>query len=188
MTEETFARRLRRYRRNARDAVNGGPLSQERLADLLSQVSGIVYSRGAISDWERDKGHIHKDARHVLVSLIKVLHDAGGLSGLPEANSWLAAGNYRRLDAAEIATVSADWLAEARSGGGPGVRPAIFTPPSLPAHPIVGRDTLLGQLKQWLFDSRFLALSAINGLPGIGKTALALLLVHEETVLSLIHI
>lgn len=182
MTEGTFARRLRRYRRNARDAVNGGPLSQARLADLLSEVSGVVYSRGAISDWERDKGHIHKDARHILVSLIKVLHAAGGLPTLSEANDWLEAGNYRRLDAAEVAEISADWLEDAHAEDDPGERDAIFTPPALPAHPIVGRDAPLEQLKQWLFDGRSLALSAINGLPGIGKTALALLIAHDPEV------
>lgn len=80
MGKDNFGSLLRYYRRKSRDTVNGGPLSQERLADLLSLTSGIIYSRGAISDWERGKGHIHKDARHLLVSLLRVLVEAGGFN------------------------------------------------------------------------------------------------------------
>ena len=58
--QDNFGGLLRYYRRKSRDTVNGGPLSQERLADLLSLTGGIIYSRGAISGGERGKGHIHR--------------------------------------------------------------------------------------------------------------------------------
>lgn len=61
--------------------------------------------------------------------------------------------------------------------------PAI--PPPLPQeHGLVGRDNLLLQLKQRLLRGGRLALSAINGLPGVGKTALATELAHDEEILA----
>lgn len=64
------------------------------------------------------------------------------------------------------------------------VQPAILDPaiPPLPAGEggLVGRDELLRQLKQRLLGGkRQLALSALNGLPGVGKTALATALAHD---------
>ena len=45
-------------------------------------------------------------------------------------------------------------------------------------HSLVGRDGLFRQLKQRLLSENPVALSAINGLPGVGKTALATALAH----------
>ncbi|MFN2135218.1 MAG: ATP-binding protein [Candidatus Promineifilaceae bacterium] len=184
MAEETFGGLLRIYRRNARDSVLGGPLSQSRLADLLSEESGIIYSRAAVSDWERGKGQIHKDARYLLVCLIKVLHRSGGIANRAEADEWLAIGNYRALSAPEVAQIDEAWTLETKLSleeekKDPTV---IFMPPMLPPQPIIGRAQLLAQLKEILFDGRSLALSAINGLPGIGKTALAVLLAHDADI------
>jgi len=47
---------------------------------------------------------------------------------------------------------------------------------------LLGRDELLAQIKQRLLESNSLALTAINGLPGIGKTALAMALVTDRQV------
>ncbi|MCO5191547.1 MAG: NB-ARC domain-containing protein, partial [Anaerolineae bacterium] len=58
----------------------------------------------------------------------------------------------------------------------------IFMTPALPPHDIIGRDELLATLKQQLFVGRNVALSAINGLPGVGKTTLAVLLAHDADV------
>lgn len=184
MAEESFGGRLRIYRRNARDNVLGGPLSQSRLADLLSEDSGITYSRAAVSDWERGKGQIHKDARHLLVCLIKVLHQAGGIVNRDEADQWLLIGNYRALNASEAAQIDETWTLKPepllpKEKETPAV---IFMQPMLPPQPIIGRSQLLEQLKEILFDGRSLALSAINGLPGIGKTALAVLVAHDADI------
>jgi tetratricopeptide (TPR) repeat protein len=183
LTDEDFGAQLRLFRRNSRDSLYGGALSQDRLADLLSEAAGVVYSRAAVSDWERGKGHIHKDARFVLVNLIRVLHESGGLASRAEADRWLAAGNYRALDNAEAARIAPAWTARpAADGETPSSNGPIFMPPMLPPHPILGRAELLGQLKEWLFDGRTLALSALNGLPGMGKSALALVASHDPEV------
>ncbi len=54
-----------------------------------------------VSNWENDKKQIHKNDWHILVRLIKVLHECGGLPTADEANELLRAGNYRALNAEE---------------------------------------------------------------------------------------
>lgn len=174
MSDNAFGDSLRVWRRNSRDHQRGGQLSQNRLADLLSEEVGLVFSRAAVSDWERGKGHIHKDARPVLVGLIKVLHEAGGLPTRKEAEAWLASGNYRGLDAGEAASVDPAWIA-------PPTEPDVNTL-FLPLHPIVGRDASLTPFigrQQPLHDLIALLqepnarLVSVVGPGGIGKTRLA---------------
>ena len=59
-----------------------------------------------------------------------------------------------------------------------------FLAPPRPPYNLVGRDGLLCDLKQQLFAGGSLALSALNGLPGVGKTALAVELAHDREVLG----
>ena len=59
--------------------------------------------------------------------------------------------------------------------------PAI-PPPLAGEHGLVGRDALLRQLKQRLLARKHVALSALNGLPGVGKTALATAIAHDDEV------
>jgi DNA-binding XRE family transcriptional regulator len=62
----------------------------------------------------------------------------------------------------------------------------IFDPaipmPAAETNALVGRDALLEQLKQQLYAGGTLAVSALSGLPGVGKTALALTLAHDAEV------
>ena len=48
----------------------------------------------------------------------------------------------------------------------------------------IGRDAILSQLRQHLCAGKGVVLTAINGLPGVGKTTLAIELAHDEEVLS----
>ncbi len=52
--------------------------------------------------------------------------------------------------------------------------------PLPPAKPLVGREQALVQLKQRLIAGGSVALTALNGLPGVGKTALSIALAHDE--------
>jgi tetratricopeptide (TPR) repeat protein/transcriptional regulator with XRE-family HTH domain len=61
--------------------------------------------------------------------------------------------------------------------------------PAIPPFPydleqLIGRDDLLAQLKERLVGGRSTALSALNGLPGVGKTALAVAVAHDEEIQS----
>lgn len=59
-----------------------------------------------------------------------------------------------------------------------------FLAPPHPPYNLVGRDELIQELKQRVFQGGNLALSALNGLPGVGKTALALTIAHDREVLG----
>ncbi len=59
-----------------------------------------------------------------------------------------------------------------------------FLAPPLPAHDLVGRDQTLKQIKGQLLSNSNYSLVALTGLPGVGKTALALALAHDPAVLS----
>lgn len=59
-----------------------------------------------------------------------------------------------------------------------------FLAPPAPPYQLVGRDEMLAQLKESLFAGGSLALSALNGLPGVGKTALAVALAHDREILT----
>jgi tetratricopeptide (TPR) repeat protein len=64
-------------------------------------------------------------------------------------------------------------------------RTVPFLAPLRPSDGLVGRAELLHDLKQRLFVGGSLAL--LNGLPGVGKTALALELAHDHDVLGHFH-
>lgn len=62
---------------------------------------------------------------------------------------------------------------------------SIFCDPALPpAHTekLIGRDQLFAQLKARLSGKAGPALAALNGLPGVGKTALAVSLAHDSEI------
>ena len=56
--------------------------------------------------------------------------------------------------------------------------------PLQPTIRLVGRDAELNRLKKRLLTSGNVALTALNGLPGVGKTALAIELVHDHEIRS----
>jgi hypothetical protein len=107
----TFGQQLRVYRRQCRDPLQGGILTQARLGELLGdELNHAGYSGAAVSDWERGKSKIHADDRLALVGLIAALHRYGGLNTLAEANHLLQAGNYRPLDVQEQTRIFPDTL------------------------------------------------------------------------------
>ncbi len=59
-----------------------------------------------------------------------------------------------------------------------------FLAPQRPPYNIVGRNELVENLKKRLFIGDSLALCALNGLPGVGKTALAIELAYDKEVLK----
>jgi tetratricopeptide (TPR) repeat protein/transcriptional regulator with XRE-family HTH domain len=56
--------------------------------------------------------------------------------------------------------------------------------PLLPTHLLIGRDAELARLQQHLCQDSSARLTALNGLPGVGKTALAITLAHDAAVRS----
>lgn len=72
---------------------------------------------------------------------------------------------------------------EMTSAGGEKRRLLFLAPPYL-SQELVGRDDLLRDLKQRLFSGSSVALTALKGLPGVGKTAVAIALAHDPEVLE----
>src|SRR5579864_9035870 len=64
--------------------------------------------------------------------------------------------------------------------------PAI-PPLSVETTGLVGRDEMFAQLKERLLGGSNVGLTAINGLPGVGKTALAVALAHDGDVVGHFH-
>jgi tetratricopeptide (TPR) repeat protein len=69
------------------------------------------------------------------------------------------------------------------------LREAVYDPaiPLLPAMPLVGRDEEMSRLRQRLKAGGNVALTALNGLPGVGKTALAIALAHDQAIRTEFH-
>ncbi len=98
----TFGTLLRSFRNKCNDPLTGRRLTQERLGALIGEAVGTHYSAQAVSDWERNRSQINKDHRQVLIALIQILRDLGGIRSIDEAERLLAAGNYRGLDREEL--------------------------------------------------------------------------------------
>jgi hypothetical protein len=90
------------------------PLSQARLGELMGHLMEAGgFSGAAVSNWERGTNKISADDRKVLVTLIRVLHQYGGLKTPEDANQLLEAGNYRALNRGEAQEVFGDLPPEA---------------------------------------------------------------------------
>ncbi|MDQ2714897.1 MAG: tetratricopeptide repeat protein [Chloroflexota bacterium] len=70
---------------------------------------------------------------------------------------------------------------------------AVVYDPALPTswsatQRLIGRDSLLARMKQRLCEQgASLALAALNGLPGVGKTSLAVALAHDAAIKAYFH-
>ena len=71
----------------------------------------------------------------------------------------------------------------------PPPRNAVYDPsiPLLPAVRLVGRDNELAHIRERLCFGGNVALTALNGLPGVGKTALAIALAHDQEIRKHFH-
>jgi transcriptional regulator with XRE-family HTH domain len=58
----SFGELVRYYRRQGKDPMRGGLLTQERLGELIGlQMGDAGYSGAVVSEWERGKSKIHTD-------------------------------------------------------------------------------------------------------------------------------
>jgi tetratricopeptide (TPR) repeat protein len=91
-------------------------------------------------------------------------------------------GGGNAADAKAAATFTAGRVSETSGNGD--VAGALYDPsiPLLPAIHLVGRDADLARLRSRLRGGGSVALTALNGLPGVGKTALSITLAHDPEV------
>jgi transcriptional regulator with XRE-family HTH domain len=98
-----FGEALRRFRNASNDPERENKrLSQERLGELIGRELGDYgYSGAAISEWELGKSKPNAHDRRVVIALVHVLYECGGVKTLTEADQFLERGNYRALDEEE---------------------------------------------------------------------------------------
>lgn len=103
----TFGKLLRYHRKQTRDPLTENPLSQSRLGELVHQ------STATISYWENDQRWIDVKDRALLLLVLKVLSEHGGIANLGAANALLHAGDYRSLDEEESRRLQRFYLPQA---------------------------------------------------------------------------
>ncbi len=208
-----FGDLLRFYRRQTTTPVRGGFLTQTRFGELLAQELVLLsrISGTTISNWERGKHKIDNNDTHLLFSLIKILHLFGGIETLEKANTFLEAGNYRRLTDDEATQINPDWVPEAlaeelsasypESGSIPQPGPYPPTVPLLTESPpnmappppqlIIGREETHQEIKRRLgisppdeTSTPHKPFTAMQGWPGVGKTTTSAVLAHDPEMLE----
>ena len=113
MKSENFGRQLHLFRQQTFNSQTQKPLTQQQFGEFLGRDLGDGgFSGAAVSDWERNKSKIDADHRLVLLSLIKVLKQYGGVKSLIEANVLLESGNYRSLNQQERLAIFPEELSE----------------------------------------------------------------------------
>ena len=94
------------YFRNQTKSENGKQLTQEKMAEAMSLYPGIVVSPDQIYKWENGKKQIRPSDRDILIVIIKVLVDYGGIKSVIEANVCLKAGGLKNLEDSEINVIN----------------------------------------------------------------------------------
>ncbi len=99
----------------------------------------------------------------------------------------LVPGEKDEVPSSELAVSPSSAPVVAFPPNSPSIVPAPILDPAIPPiaagmHDLVGRDDLLNSLKQQLLVQGRAGLTALHGLPGVGKTALATTLAHDEEI------
>ncbi len=168
---QSFGSALRKLRKSTLDPQYGGMLTQARLAELISREIALGTSwphPQTVSDWER--GKYQPDAqrdRTTLLTLVRIFAAAGSLPNVAAVDAFFATGGYAPLSADETAQVF------------PRVTPPNISPPDLRRLPLPTYSQLVGvaekvaRLNEALRTAAPPWLISLEGLGGIGKTALA---------------
>lgn len=100
---DTFGEKMSTIRRNCTDPHKGGLLSQEKLVELVEALDGsVVISKSLVSSWERNTRKISLKKRPLLIAIISILAQCGGISTISEADKFLRSGNHASLKPDEI--------------------------------------------------------------------------------------
>ena len=154
-------------------------LSQNKLAD------GVEQDPSVISRMCRGQRLTGPGARQRVLRIIGWLHEQEVLFHQEEANALLRAAGLAELSPDNPADAPLIQRLIPRAEPPPAsssTTPRPFLAPRQPDYRLVGRDRVLRWLKDRLFANSAIALCALNGLPGVGKTALAIALAHDREV------
>lgn len=158
------------------EARNAHGWSQQEVAERI----GSTYVN--VSRWERGITRPNPYFRKKLGALFGKTEPELDLALGPEA----APEQEADTDALPTARPTAPLTREPFTPIIPFIVPGALYDPSTPLPPaihLVGRDEALATLRQRLLSgSGSVALTALNGLPGVGKTALSITLAHDPTL------
>ena len=129
--------------------------------DLLAE-EGFVYETSLFTRWQ--KGDRIPKERAVLLAILSVFMKRGGIVSIEEANSLIESVNQRSLTYEESSSLS-EFIQSTNTKTLP-VKPNLF----------VGREELLKDLSWELINKRNVLL---YGMPGVGKTYIAIYLAHQ---------
>ncbi len=145
------------------EARNERGLSQQELAERI----GTTYVN--VSRWERGITKPSPYFRRKLINLFGKTEEELDLLPASSADQQEKTRTRPTQQATDSTTVPSTALYD----------PAI---PLQPAIGLVGREHDLAQIKQRLTSGGSVALTALNGLPGVGKTALSITLAHDPEI------
>lgn len=149
-------------------------LGDARLSNLANALAGWnLLNRSTIRNWREGTSRSVQEWRQ-LAAIAAVLNLEEW-----EANRLLAAAGLPTLAALRLTAPAKDWGLLDKIRVAPSTPQLTFAVPPRPPYKLVGRDELLRQLKRQLIAGKTVAISALNGLPGVGKTALAIALAHD---------
>jgi tetratricopeptide (TPR) repeat protein/transcriptional regulator with XRE-family HTH domain len=148
-------------------------LSRDWSQQEVAQHIGTTYVN--VSRWERGVTKPTPYFRRKLCHLFGKTEQELDLEGKVTEDSSYKTGQYRQQQEQSAAA----------SGPLPTSMPESVYDPAIPVKPtlrLVGRNQELFLIKQRLFAGDNVALTALNGLPGVGKTALSIALAHDQQV------
>lgn len=175
---ETFGTLLNQARLRSKDFKTNRKLSQERLTQRLNDLLGLHYNRVSFRNWENDANKIHHNDRPLLVGLITVLHEFGGLTDLDAANTLLVAGDYRRLDENELRKVNPQWkmpTVPSVTTRTPAEQTAALPDNPQPLIDVADKIALISAA----FVTKATSLVVLVGVAGSGKSVLAVAVAHR---------
>ncbi len=191
-------------RKKCRDPLSNGILSQERLSEFIADRTNKPYSRNDVGEWEHNRSVIRQNNRELLVGLISVLIEYGGIDSINEADNFLITGDYRPLNDMEISKL-VEWSGKALEREYPINKnvpqfeeekrsaPQIafsdrspFLAPAIPPQGVFGREEALQKIIDILKldddKTRDIVPAVLLGMGGIGKTTLASAVAHNQKV------
>ncbi len=136
-----------------------------------------------VSRWERGLTRPGPYFRRKLCQLLGKTEEELDLTGIviPLPSSTSQQSSALASPALYEMQVAKEALAHASPPMAAALQAAVYDPaiPLLSATPLVGRDEEMIRLRERLRTGGNVALTALNGLPGVGKTALAIALAHD---------
>ncbi len=166
-------------------AIRRVAASENQLIGVLQDEIGFHLGRKGRASVERwRKGYLPPSTSDV-EKLARELARRNGFADFTELRDFLVEARhpYPQLLCGEVfPTTLSQSQNESSHPPIPPQRNVPFLAPPRSAIDLIGRNQLLSRLKRVLFGKSNLAISALKGIPGVGKTALAVALAHDVEI------